>query len=51
MAFTRIYEEHEVGPELKRVYGDVRANFDLPFVPTMFKVLAGVSGIPASGVA
>jgi hypothetical protein len=41
MAFTRIYEEHEVGPELRRVYDDIRANFDIPFVPSMFKVLAG----------
>lgn len=43
MALTRIYEEHEVGPELRRVYDDVRASLDLPFVPTMFKVLAGCS--------
>lgn len=40
MALTRAYEEHEVGPELRRIYADIRASLDLPFVPTMFKVLA-----------
>ncbi|HUO61725.1 MAG TPA: halocarboxylic acid dehydrogenase DehI family protein [Candidatus Acidoferrales bacterium] len=38
---ARIYEEEDVGPEMRRLYGDVRAAFDLPFVPTLFKVLAG----------
>lgn len=41
MALTRAYEEHEVPPELRRLYGDIRSAFDLPFVPTLFKVLAG----------
>jgi hypothetical protein len=40
MAFTRAFEEHEVPPELKRLYADIRSSFDLPFVPTLFKVLA-----------
>ena len=40
MPFTRAYEEHEVSPELKRIYADVRSSFDLPFVPTIFKLLA-----------
>src|SRR5581483_3114356 len=40
MAFTRAFEEHEVPPELKRVYSEVRNSFDLPFVPTLFKLLA-----------
>jgi hypothetical protein len=40
MAFTRAYEEHEVGPELRRIYADIRTSLDLPFVPTLFKVLA-----------
>jgi hypothetical protein len=40
MAYTRAYEEHEVGPELRRVYADIRNSLDLPFVPTLFKVLA-----------
>ncbi len=41
MALTRAYEEHEVPPELRRLYSSVRNAFDLPFVPTLFKVLAG----------
>ena len=42
MPLTRAYEEHEVSPELRRMYGSVRNSFDLPFVPTIFKVLAVV---------
>lgn len=41
MALTRIFEEHEVGADIRRVYSEIRTNFDLPFVPTVFKVLAG----------
>jgi hypothetical protein len=41
MSLTRLYEEHELSPEVRRIYGDVRASFDLPFVPSLFKVLAG----------
>lgn len=41
MAFSRLYEEHEVSPDLRRVYGDIRTSFDLPFVPSLFKALAG----------
>ena len=40
MSLTRVYEEHEVAPEVRRIYEDVRASFDLPFVPTMFKLAA-----------
>ena len=40
MALTRAYEEHEVTPELRRLYSSVRSGFDLPFVPTIFKLLA-----------
>jgi hypothetical protein len=42
MALTRAYEEHEVTPELRRLYGNVRTSFDLPFVPTLFKLTAGI---------
>lgn len=42
MALARAYEEDEVGSDLRRIYGEVRTQFDLPFVPTVFKVLAGV---------
>lgn len=40
MALTRAFEEHEVPPELKRIYLEIRTGFDLPFVPTVFKLLA-----------
>jgi hypothetical protein len=40
MALTRAYEEHEVASELRRLYGNIRVGFDLPFVPTLFKLLA-----------
>src|SRR5947209_4920700 len=39
MAFTRAFEEHEVTPELRRLYSDVQSCFDQPFVPTIFKLL------------
>jgi hypothetical protein len=42
MALTRAYEENEVSPEIARVYGDIRDALDLPFVPTLFKLSAGV---------
>ncbi len=42
MALTRLYEEHEVAPELRRIYGDIRSSFDLPFVPSLFKAAAYV---------
>jgi hypothetical protein len=42
MALTRAYEEHEVTPELRRLFGSVRSSLDLPFVPTIFKLLAGM---------
>jgi hypothetical protein len=41
MSLSRLYEEHEVAPELRRIYGEVRASFDLPYVPSLFKLLAG----------
>src|SRR5215472_2325284 len=42
MALTRAYEEHEVPPEIRRMYSSIRTGFDLPFVPTIFKLSAGV---------
>jgi hypothetical protein len=42
MPLTRIHEEHEASPEARRIYADIRASFDLPFTPTLFKVTAGV---------
>lgn len=44
MAYTRAFEEHEVSPEVRRTYCDIRSSFDLPFVPTVFKL---VSSCPA----
>jgi hypothetical protein len=42
MALTRAYEEHEVTPEIRRMYANIRARFDLPYVPTIFKLAAGI---------
>jgi hypothetical protein len=42
MAFTRAYEEHEVTPEIRRMYASIRTGFDLPFVPTVLKLSAGI---------
>src|ERR1051326_7505342 len=42
MALTRAYEEHEVPSEIRRMYGGIRACFDLPFVPTILKLAAGI---------
>lgn len=40
MALSRIYEEHEVSAETQRLYSDIRSSFDLPFVPSIFKLVA-----------
>src|SRR4051794_39989159 len=40
MPLARAFEENEVGPDIRRIYGEVRAAFDLPFVPTIFKLAA-----------
>jgi hypothetical protein len=42
MALSRAYEEHEVTPEIRRMYAAIRSSFDLPFVPTVFKLSAGI---------
>jgi hypothetical protein len=42
MPLTRVHEEHETSPEVRRIYADIRASFDLPFTPTIFKVTAGI---------
>jgi hypothetical protein len=42
MALNRAYEEHEVTPELRRMYANIRTAFDLPFVPTVLKLSAGM---------
>ena len=41
MSLTRAFEEEEVSPEIRRIFAEIRTNFDLPFVPTPFKLLAG----------
>jgi hypothetical protein len=41
MPIDRVLDEHEISPELKSVFADVRASFDLPFVPNIFKLAAG----------
>lgn len=42
MALIRAYEEHEVTPEIRRMYASIRTSFDIPFVPTLFKLAAGI---------
>lgn len=42
MALTRAYEEPEVAPEMRRLYCNARTSFDLPFVPTIFKITAAI---------
>jgi hypothetical protein len=42
MSLTRTLEDNEVSPEVERIFADIRASFDLPFVPTPFRVLAGI---------
>ena len=41
MSLSRMYEETEVSADLRRVYADIRASFDLPWVPSTFKLAAG----------
>ncbi len=38
MPLTRIYEENEIGPDLRRTFADIRSSLNLPFVPTLFKL-------------
>src|SRR5581483_11325666 len=40
MSLNRAYEESELSPDLRRIFADIRASFDLPFVPTIFKLAA-----------
>src|SRR3954471_10965505 len=42
MSLTRAFEEYEVGPDLRRIYQEARTALDLPFTPTLIKVVAGV---------
>ena len=42
MALNRAYEEHEVTPEIRRMYANIRTAFDLPYVPTVFKLSAAI---------
>lgn len=41
MPFSRLYEETEVSSETAQVYDEIKAAFDLPYVPSLFKVLVG----------
>ncbi|MDT8069707.1 MAG: halocarboxylic acid dehydrogenase DehI family protein [Terriglobia bacterium] len=41
MPLDRLYEESEVSPEAAQIYGEIKAAFDLPYIPSLFKVLAG----------
>ena len=41
MSLHRALELNELSPDLRPIYDEVRSAFDLPFVPTIFKVSAG----------
>lgn len=41
MSLSRVFEPNEVSPEVRRTYDEIRAAFDLPYVPSIFKILAG----------
>ncbi len=41
MPLNRVLEPNEVTPEIRRTYDEIRAAFDLPYVPSLFKLLAG----------
>jgi hypothetical protein len=41
MTLQRIYEQEELSPAQRRILDETRAALDLPFIPTLFKVLAG----------
>jgi hypothetical protein len=43
VSLTRMYEEPEVSADLRRIYDDVRTSFDIPWVPSVFKLSAGVA--------
>ncbi|HEY3930286.1 MAG TPA: halocarboxylic acid dehydrogenase DehI family protein [Candidatus Koribacter sp.] len=40
MSLSRALEYHQIEPDLRPIYEEVRSALDLPFVPTLFKVLA-----------
>jgi len=42
MALSRAYEEHEVTPEIRRMYASIRCGFDLPFIRQFSKLSAGI---------
>ena len=40
MAFTRAWEENDVSRDIKRILMDARSALNLPYIPTLFKILA-----------
>ena len=40
MAFTRAWEENDVSRDVKRILMDARSALNLPYIPTLFKILA-----------
>ena len=42
MPLTRILEENEAPAAARRIYDDVRTSFNIPFVPSIFKLSANV---------
>ncbi len=44
MSLNRALEDEHVGGDLRRLFADIRTSLDLPFVPTVFRLLAGQPG-------
>lgn len=42
MPLSRAYESYDAPPEARRIFEQARVAFDIPFVPTVFKVAAGL---------
>src|SRR5258707_13106405 len=40
MAFPRAWEENDVSRDIKGIFMDARSALNLPYIPTLFKVLA-----------
>jgi len=42
VSLTRLHEETEIPADVRGIYTDIRAAFDIPWVPSIFKLAAGV---------
>lgn len=42
MSLTRAFEANELSPEVRPIYDEIRHALDVPYVPTVFKLAAGI---------